>query len=71
MTSQKLELINNDYDRNEEIKEFIAPRNDQSIFSLLRKKFNSLLIPDTTWFSNFNTKQALSNPILATRVRLK
>ena len=70
MTSQKLELINNDYDRNEEIKEFIAPRNDQSIFSLLRKKFNSLLIPDTTWFSNFNTPQALSNPILATRVRI-
>jgi hypothetical protein len=69
--SQKIELINNDYDRNEEIKEFKAPRNDQSIFSLLRKKFNSLLVPDTTWFSNFNTPQALSNPILATRIRLK
>lgn len=69
--SQKIELINNEYNRETEIKEFKAPRNDQSIFSLLRKKYESLLVPDSTWFVNFNTPQAMSNPILATRVRLK
>lgn len=69
--SQQIELINNEYNKETEIKEFKAPRNDQSIFSLLRKKYDSLLVPDTTWFVNFNTPQAVSNPILATRVRLR
>lgn len=69
--SQQIELINNEYNKETEIPEFKAPRNDQSIFSLLRKKYGSLLIPDTTWFPNFNTPQAMTNPILATRVRLR
>lgn len=69
--SQQLELINNEYNKETEIEEFKAPRNDQSIFSLLRKKYDSLLVPDSTWFVDFNTPQAMSNPILATRVRLK
>jgi len=69
--SQQIELINNDFNINDEIPTFKAPRNDQSIFSLLRKKYGSLLIPDSTWFVNFNTPQAMSNPILATRVRLR
>ena len=69
--SQQLELINNDFNKNDEIPTFKAPRNDQSIFSLLRKKHGSLLVPDTTWVPDFNTPQAFCNPILATRVRLK
>jgi len=69
--SQQIELINNDFNKELEIPTFKAPRNDQSIFSILRKKQKSLLIPDSTWFLDFNTKNALSNPILATRVRLK
>ena len=69
--SQKIELINNDYDVNNEIATFKAPRNDQSIFSILRKKHDSLLVPDSTWFADFNTPKAMSNPILATRVRLR
>lgn len=68
---QKINLIDNQFDRNNEIPEFKAPRNDQSIFSILRKKHQTLIIPDSTWFPNFNTPEAISNPILATRVRLK
>jgi hypothetical protein len=72
--SQQLELINNDFnenDENNEIPTFKAPRNDQSIFSVLRKKHQTLIIPDSTWFPNFNTPEAMCNPILNTRVRLK
>ena len=71
INSQKIELINNDFNKELESKNFIAPRNDQSIFSILRKKHCSLLIPDSTWFTNFYTQNALSNPILATRIRIK
>jgi hypothetical protein len=69
--SQKINLIDNQFDRNNEIPTFKAPRNDQSIFSILRKKHQTLIIPDSTWFPNFNTPEAMCNPILATRVRLK
>jgi len=69
--SQQLELINNDFNENDEIPTFKAPRNDQSLFSLLRKKHGSLLVPDSTWFPDFNTPEAFCNPILATRVRLR
>jgi hypothetical protein len=68
---QKINLIDNTFDINNEIPTFKAPRNDQSIFSVLRKKHGSLLVPDSTWFPNFNTPEAFCNPILATRVRLK
>jgi hypothetical protein len=68
---QKINLIDNQFDRNNEIPTFKAPRNDQSIFSILRKKHKTLIIPDSTWFPNFNTPEAFCNPILATRVRLR
>jgi hypothetical protein len=71
ITSHQIDLIDNTFDKNKEIEEFKAPRNDQSIFSIIRKKFKSLIIPDTTWFPNFNTPEAFTNPILATRCRLK
>lgn len=71
LMSHKINLINNEFDKNKEIATFVAPRNDQSIFSILRKKFNSLLVPDSTWFPDFSIQQAMSNPILATRIRLK
>ena len=67
--SHQIELINNDFDRTKEITTFVAPRNDQSIFSILRKKYSSLIIPDSTYHSNFNTPEAWTNPILSTRIR--
>ena len=70
-TSQRIDLIDNTFAREREISTFTSPRNDQSIFSILRKKFGSLIIPDSTYFPDFNTPQAFTNPILATRCRLK
>jgi hypothetical protein len=48
---------------------FIAHRHDQSVFSILRKKRGTILIPDETWYENFMSIEAQSKPILATRIR--
>ena len=48
---------------------FVAHRNDQSLFSILRKQMGCILIPDETWFDNFMSTEAQSKPILATRIR--
>jgi hypothetical protein len=49
---------------------FIAHRNDQSIFSILRKKMGCIIIPDETWHINFMSNEAQTKPILATRIRI-
>ena len=48
---------------------FIAHRHDQSVFSILRKKRGTILIPDETWYDDFMSYDAQSKPILATRIR--
>jgi len=48
---------------------FKTHRHDQSIFSILRKKYGSIKIPDDTWYENFNTLEASDIPILATRIK--
>ena len=48
---------------------FVAHRHDQSLFSILRKKKGCIMIPDETWFQNFMSQEAMSKPILATRIR--
>ena len=48
---------------------FVAHRHDQSLFSILRKKRGCIIIPDETWFPNFMSPEAMSKPILATRIR--
>ena len=48
---------------------FVAHRHDQSLFSILRKKRGCILIPDETWYTNFMSYEAMSKPILATRIR--
>ena len=48
---------------------FVIHRHDQSIFSILRKKYGSIKIPDDTWLKNFNTLDASHIPILATRIK--
>ncbi len=48
---------------------FVAHRHDQSVFSILRKKRGTILVPDETWFNNFMSPEAQSKPILATRIR--
>lgn len=48
---------------------FITHRHDQSLFSILRKKRGCIIIPDETWFQDFMSPDAMSKPILATRIR--
>ncbi len=48
---------------------FIVHRHDQSVFSILRKKRGTIIVPDETWFNNFMSPEAQSKPMLATRIR--
>jgi len=49
-------------------KDFIDHRHDQSILSLVRKmEGNSIVIPDETWFPNFECEKAQAVPFWATR----
>ncbi len=52
---------------NNEVKDFEFHRHDQSIFSLIRKKYKPLVLKDETYFHNFKSKKALRFPIHATR----
>jgi hypothetical protein len=51
---------------NDEI--FIEHRHDQSVFSLLAKKYGTEILPDETYFNDFNT-DGMNYPIWATRLR--
>ena len=60
-------LITNFYIKNQ-IKGFKSPRHDQSIFSILGKKYESIILSDETYFKN-NTKKRYDYPILTVRDR--
>ena len=47
---------------------FIDHRHDQSIFSILRKQFGSLVLPDETWYQAFGCPESLVCPFWATRL---
>jgi hypothetical protein len=66
---QNYNLINDSESKLPNDPSFIAHRHDQSVFSILRKKRGTILIPDETWFDNFMSSEAQSKPILATRIR--
>jgi hypothetical protein len=53
-------IINNDIT-------FIEHRHDQSIFSLIRKKYGTELIPDETWSINWKFENIKNIPLLSTR----
>jgi hypothetical protein len=44
---------------------FIDNRNDQSIYSIIVKKYGSIKLPDETWYENWN--DGFNSPILAKR----
>lgn len=52
----------------DEIKNFKFHRHDQSVFSLIRKQFNPLIIKDETYFDDFNSIEAKNFPFHATRI---
>lgn len=42
-------------------------RHEQSVFSVIRKMNNPILIDDTTWFNPFGIPESLNYPFWATR----
>lgn len=62
-------LITDYYNNKNQNKCFIDARHDQSIFSVSYKLLKkSIIIPDETYFNNFNSPEALQHPILAKRL---
>ena len=49
-------------------KEFIDHRHDQSVFSVIRKKYGGNIIPDETYFNDF-VREGQGFPFWATRLR--
>lgn len=62
-------LLFTDYYNKNQNPEFIDNRHEQSIFSVIRKMNNPLLLTDETWFTPFGNKQSLNYPFWATRKR--
>ena len=58
----------NDFDKNNN-KNFRDNRHDQSILSVVRKIYGSVILQDETYFENMNCDQAKNMPFLATRIR--
>jgi hypothetical protein len=61
-------LFTDDKDNTIQDKEFIDHRHDQSIFSILRKAYKSVVIPDETYFLDF-IREGQPYPIWATRLK--
>lgn len=61
-------LFTDDKDKNAQHKEFIDHRHDQSIFSVLRKTYQSEIIPDETYFPDF-IRDGQPYPIWAARLK--
>lgn len=59
-------LLTDYYNRNQN-SGFIDNRHEQSIFSVIRKMYNPLLLSDETWFTPFGNKESLKYPFWATR----
>jgi len=62
-------LFTDYYNKNQLDNNFIENRHDQSIFSVIRKMNNPLLLNDETWFVPFGNKESLKYPFWATRIR--
>ena len=67
---EEYRLIDNTSSKTQNDSSFVAHRNDQSVFSILRKQMGCILIPDETWHNNFMSPEAQTKPILATRIRI-
>ncbi len=63
-------LLFTDYYNNNQSDDFIDNRHEQSIFSVIRKLNNPLLLKDETWFTPFGNKESLNYPFWATRKKI-
>lgn len=66
---QDHKLITDYYNNYKQSLTFIDNRHDQSILSVIRKIKGSIVIPDETWYEDFNCEKAKTIPFLATRKR--
>jgi len=64
-------LLFTDYYNKKQKKPFKDNRHDQSIFSLIRKMNNPILLRDETWFTPFGSKESLKFPFWAKRIKDK
>ena len=60
-------LVTDYYNKMEQSSEFKDNRHDQSILSLVRKKYGSIVLTDETYFQPFGNKESLKFPFWATR----
>tara|TARA_B110000977_G_scaffold1872_1_gene2592 strand:- start:1438 stop:2157 length:720 start_codon:yes stop_codon:yes gene_type:complete len=61
-------LLFTDYYNKNQADYFRDNRHDQSIFSIIRKLGNPILIPDETFFEPFGNEKSLAYPFWATRI---
>lgn len=62
-------LLFTDYYNKKQDPYFKDNRHDQSVFSVIRKMHNPILLDDETWFVPFGNKESLDYPFWATRKR--
>jgi len=60
-------LVTDHYNKLGQCSDFIDNRHDQSILSLVRKKYGSIILTDETWFIPFGNKESMQYPFWATR----
>lgn len=60
-------LVTDHYNKIEQHSEFIDNRHDQSILSVIRKKYGSIILTDETWFKPFGNNESIKYPFWATR----
>jgi hypothetical protein len=62
-------LIDDSVGRLPNIPSYIVARNDQSIFSVVRKKYGTIYLPNETWFGPRWNEDGKNYPIWAIRKR--
>jgi hypothetical protein len=62
-------LFTDRYSDIESFEHFKEHRHDQSVFSVIRKQHMPTIIPDETWFLDFQSDEALRVPFWSTRLR--
>lgn len=62
-------LVTDYYNKTNQCDCFIDNRHDQSILSLVRKKYGSIILNEETWFQPFGNSHSLKFPFWTTRKR--
>lgn len=60
-------LLFTDYYNKKQASYFVDNRHEQSILSVIRKKYDSIILNDETWFTPFGNSKSISYPFWATR----